>query len=111
MVDNMWWYMSPEGIKEMFESSNQYDNLKSKLLYEGIIFEYDFGGLATSQFIEYAGKSLDYLFGDYDEFNSRNYIGIGHEVKGNGRMYCLYDSNEYNIEQIKKMLDKKFSID
>lgn len=36
MVDM--WYMSPEGIKRMFESSNQYDNLKSKLLYEGIIF-------------------------------------------------------------------------
>ena len=34
------WYISPEGIKEMFESNNQYDNLKTILLYKGIIFEW-----------------------------------------------------------------------
>lgn len=101
------WYISPEGIKEMFESNNQYDNLKTKLLYKGIIFEYELGGLATSQFIECAGKSLDQLFGDYDEFSNRNYINIGHEVKGNGWMYCLFDSNEYSIDEIERMLDKK----
>ncbi len=106
MVDN--WFESPEGIKEMFESHNKFDELKSALLDDGIIYEYDFEGLAASWFIEHSKSSLDELFKDYEDYNSRNYISIGHEVEGEGWMYCLYDSNIYSDDEAKKLIEKRF---
>ena len=103
------WYRSPEGIKQMFENYNKFDELKSALIYDGIIFEDDFGGLATSWFIEHSISSLDELFKDYEEYNSRNYTNIGHEVEGEGWMYCLYDSNIYSDDEAKKLIEKRFA--
>ena len=57
MVDN--WFESPEGIKEMFEAHNKFDELKSALLYDGIIYEWDCDNLVTSRFIEHSISSLD----------------------------------------------------
>lgn len=92
----------------MFERYNKFDELKSALLYDGIIFEFDFGGLATSRFIEHSKKFLDELFKDYEEYKSRKYLGIGHEVEGEGWMYCLFDSNIYSIDEAKKLIEKRF---
>lgn len=107
MEDN--WYKSSEGIKEMFESHNKFDELKSALLYDGIIYEYDCDKLVTSQFIEHSISSLDELFKDYEDYNSRKYINIAHEVDGEGWMYCLFDSNIYSSDEVKKLIEERFS--
>ena len=109
MVDN--WFETPEGIKEMFESHNKFDELKSALLNDGIIYEYDCDKLVTSQFIEHSKSSLDKLFKDYEDYNSRKYIDIAHEVDGEGWMYCLFDSNIYNFDEVKQLIEERFSKD
>lgn len=105
---DVYWFRSHEGIREMFESYNKFDDLKYALFHDGIIFEDDFGGLDVSQFIEYGIYPLDELFKDYDEYTSRNYISIGHPVKGEGVKYCLFDANVCSIDDAKKLIEDRF---
>lgn len=109
MVDN--WFETPEGIKEKYEEHNKFDELKSALLDDGIIYEMDCDNLVTSQFIEHSKSSLDELFKDYEDYNSRKYTNIWHEVDGEGWMYCLFDSNTYSSDEVKKLIEEIFSKD
>lgn len=103
------WYTTPEGIKEKFEECNQFDNLKYALLFDGIIFEYQFGGVTTSVFLEHGLNALNDLFGDYEDYKKRDYTCIGHEVEDQGCMYCLFDMNIYDFEEVKKLIETRFS--
>ncbi len=105
------WYTTPEGIKEKFEEYNQFDNLKDALLYDGIIFEYQFDGFPPSTFLEHGLDSLNELFGDFEEYKKREYTCIGHEVEDQGWMYCLFDMNIYDFEEVKKLIETRFSQD
>ncbi|MFD3072916.1 hypothetical protein ACFKJT_00600, partial [Streptococcus agalactiae] len=85
------WYRSPEGIKNYFEKSGQFKNLDSQLRDSGIIYEGDFGGLVTSNFVEHSHSALNELFLDEDcEFG---YVGGTVSYPDRGWMYFLYDSN------------------
>lgn len=105
------WYMSPEGIKEKFEECGEFDNLKEALLYDGIIFEYQFGGITTSSFLRYSKKALNELFGEHEEFKKRNYFCMCHEVENQGWMCCLFDMNSYDFDDVQTLIEYRFSQD
>lgn len=106
------WYRNPERIKEKFEERNEFENLKSKLVDEGIIFEGDCYGLVTSQLIEHGKSALEELFLFEDSLcsrekdNTRNYHV--HTDFHLGWNYFLYDMGRLDFEEAYKMAEIQF---
>ena len=106
------WYRNPQRIKEKFEERNEFENLKSKLVDEGIVFEGDCHGLVTSQLIEYGKFALEELFPfeggifSCEKENTRNYCG--HTDFHLGWNYFLYDMNQLDFEEAYRMAEIQF---
>ncbi|MBF0778698.1 hypothetical protein [Streptococcus cuniculi] len=107
------WYTTAAGIKQKFEKSDEFENLKFKLKEDGIIFEGDCGGLVTSQLIEHGHFALSELFlegeeivDEYEENDYRRYIG--HTDFHLGWNYYLYDPDILDFEQAYRMAERNF---
>ncbi|WP_449449817.1 hypothetical protein [Streptococcus suis] len=100
------WYRSSKGIKEYFENHGEFENLEHQLEELGILFEGDFDGLVTSQFIEHSCTALKELF--FKEDCEYGYIGSTIHYLGEGWMYFLYDSDKLTLSEARKMADSHF---
>ena len=100
------WYKSSKGIKERFEEIGEFENLKNQLEKLGILFEGDFDGLVTSNFVEYSSDSLAELFLNADSENG--YLRSTVSYQEEGWMYFLYDSNKLTHDEAYRIADAHF---
>lgn len=100
------WYKSSKGIKERFDEIGEFENLQNQLKELGMLFEGDFDGLVTSNFIEYSNDSLTELFLNGDCENG--YLGSTVHYLEEGWMYFLYDSNKLTHDEAHRIADAHF---
>lgn len=113
VMSDMEYYLNPDKIKERFKKEGEFQNLKSKLDNDGIIFEYDCNGLVTSVFIENSNWALERLLIPEcaDDSSCRGiYLRGAVECEGSGWHYYLYDSRKLDMEEAQAMAEKKFKI-
>lgn len=97
------WYRTPEGIQKVFEKCGEFENLKNKLVEDGIIFEGEFNGLVTSQLIEHGRNALGQLF-----LNGDNNHYIAHTDGHLGWNYYLYDEEIVTSKEAYNEAEKFF---